>query len=48
MGENFLSLSNVGKSYSGVQALTQVDFTVKKGEVHCLVGENGSGKGVDS
>jgi simple sugar transport system ATP-binding protein len=40
----FIALSNVSKSYSGVQALSHVDFTVEKGEVHCLVGENGSGK----
>ena len=31
-------------SYSGVKALVDFDFSIKQGEVHCLVGENGSGK----
>jgi simple sugar transport system ATP-binding protein len=44
MNEVFLSLGNVSKLYSGVQALSEVDFAVRAGEVHCLVGENGSGK----
>jgi simple sugar transport system ATP-binding protein len=44
MDEAFLSLKSISKSYSGVQALSQVDFAVRAGEVHCLVGENGSGK----
>ena len=42
--DTFLSLVDVSKSYSGVQALSHVDFDMMKGEVHCLVGENGSGK----
>jgi simple sugar transport system ATP-binding protein len=44
MSDPFLSLVDVSKSYSGVQALSHVDFDMMKGEVHCLVGENGSGK----
>jgi simple sugar transport system ATP-binding protein len=44
MKDLLLSLKNVSKSFSGVQALNHVDFAVRRGEVHCLVGENGSGK----
>lgn len=44
MGETFLSLNNISKSYGGVRALSRVDLDVRTGEVHCLVGENGSGK----
>lgn len=44
MSEEFVSLKNVSKSYSGVQALDSVNFSIDKGEIHCLVGENGSGK----
>ena len=40
----FLQLSNISKSFGGVQALRNVDLTLESGEVHCLVGENGSGK----
>jgi simple sugar transport system ATP-binding protein len=40
----FLSMHNVSKRYTGVQALEGVDFAITRGEIHCLVGENGSGK----
>jgi len=39
-----LKLSNISKTFPGVQALKNVDMDVRYGEVHCLVGENGSGK----
>lgn len=44
MAELFLTLKNVSKHYVGVTALDNVDFDIAKGEIHCLAGENGSGK----
>jgi len=42
--KKFLELTNITKIFPGVTALDDVDFDVKKGEVHALVGENGAGK----
>ena len=42
--EDILRLTKICKSFPGVKALSDVDLTVKKGEVHALVGENGAGK----
>lgn len=44
MTEPFLSLRGISKSFAGVKALDNVDFDIYPGEVHCLAGENGSGK----
>ncbi len=41
---NILNMSNINKSFFGVPVLKSVDFSVKKGEVHALLGENGAGK----
>ena len=40
----FLRLRAMSKRFGGVQALSEVDWDVRPGEVHCLVGENGCGK----
>lgn len=37
-------LSSVSKSYAGVPVLKQVDFSVRSGEIHALLGGNGAGK----
>ena len=37
-------MSNISKSFGGVQALRGVDFDLRRGEIHALVGENGAGK----
>jgi D-xylose transport system ATP-binding protein len=39
-----LQLRNITKSFGSVQALTDVDFEVRNGEVMALVGDNGAGK----
>ena len=39
-----LEMRNVSKSFAGVQALRDVNFSVEAGQIHALVGENGAGK----
>ncbi len=39
-----LSMRNICKSFPGVRALYNVNFTLCKGEIHALMGENGAGK----
>ncbi len=46
MGQNNLlcELKNITKAFPGVVAINNVDFGIRPGEVHALVGENGAGK----
>ncbi len=39
-----LEMRGISKTFPGVRALDNVDFQVRRGEVHALVGENGAGK----
>ena len=42
--EVLLRCSKIVKEFSGNRVLDQVDFDIRKGEVHSLCGENGAGK----
>jgi simple sugar transport system ATP-binding protein len=39
-----VKMSGITKSFPGVLALEDVDFSLKRGEIHALMGENGAGK----
>jgi simple sugar transport system ATP-binding protein len=42
--ENVISMRGIVKRFTGVIANSQVDFDLRQGEVHALLGENGAGK----
>ncbi len=44
MNEHILEMKNISIEFPGVKALNNVDFSVKSGEIHALVGANGAGK----
>ncbi len=44
MADNILEMHDICKSFSGVEVLKNVNFNVRKGEIHALCGENGAGK----
>lgn len=44
MNETILTMENISKSFPGVKALNNVNFSLQKSEIHALMGENGAGK----
>ncbi|MGE0075004.1 MAG: sugar ABC transporter ATP-binding protein [Sphaerochaetaceae bacterium] len=44
LSETILEMKDISKSFPGVKALDSVDFKLRKGEIHALMGENGAGK----
>jgi len=43
-GNMLFSARRMNKSFPGIQAVCDVDFDLRQGEVHALIGENGAGK----
>ncbi|MCB0199686.1 MAG: sugar ABC transporter ATP-binding protein, partial [Anaerolineae bacterium] len=39
-----LTMKGISRAFPGVQALQDVDFNLRRGEIHALMGENGAGK----
>ena len=44
MEQELLVMKNINKSFPGVRALRDVSLSLRRGEVHALIGENGAGK----
>jgi simple sugar transport system ATP-binding protein len=44
LNDFILTMNGISKTFPGVNALEDVDFSLKRGEIHALIGENGAGK----
>ena len=42
--EKYIEFEHVGKTFPGQKALDDVSFSIRKGEIHAIIGENGAGK----
>lgn len=42
--DSIIEFHDISKEFPGVMALSNVNFSIKRGEVHALIGENGAGK----
>ena len=39
--EQYIEFRHISKEFPGVKALNDINFTIKKGETHAILGENG-------
>ena len=44
MSDAFIQFDSITKEFAGVTALDEVTLSIRRGEVHALMGENGAGK----
>ena len=44
LNKEILLMRGISKNFPGVRALSQVDFTLREGEIHALMGENEIGR----